>query len=43
MTALAVRGPVTSGENFMTNSDRVAIDEDKMRVVLLGVRSPNFT
>ena len=34
-TALIVRGPVTSGERFVINLDRVMICEDEVRVALL--------
>ena len=47
LTALALRGPLASGENFNANLDRVAIREDIVRGVLLCVqdfvRDPVFT
>ena len=47
LTALALRGPLPSGENFTVNLDRVAISEDIVRGVLLWVqdfvRDPVFT
>ena len=46
-TALALRGPLVSGEKFTVNLDRVAIREDIVRGVLLCVqdfvRDPVFT
>ena len=47
LTALAIRGPVTSGEKFTVNLDWVAIREEFVRGVLLCVqdfvRDPVFT
>ena len=47
LTALALRGPLPSGEKFSVNLDRVAIREDIVRGVLLCVqdfvRDPVFT
>ena len=47
LTALALRGPLPSGEKFTVNLDRVAIREDIVRGVLLCaqdfVRDPVFT
>ena len=47
LTALAIRGPVTSGERFTVNLDRVAFREEVVRGVLLCVqdfeRDPLFT
>ena len=47
LTALIVRGPVTSGEQFIINIERVMICEDEVRGALLCVqdfvRSPKFT
>ena len=47
LTALALRGPLPSGEKFSVTSDRVAIREDIVRGVLLCVqvfvRDPVFT
>ena len=47
MTALIVRGPVTSGEKFVINSDRVIICGLEVRGALLCmqdfVRNPHFT
>ena len=47
LTALAIRGPVTSGENFTVNLHRVAMREEVVRGVLLCVqdfvRDPVFT
>ena len=47
LTALALRGPLASGENFTVNLDRVAIREVIVRGVLLCVqdfvRDPVFT
>ena len=47
LTALALRGPLPSGEKFTVNLDRVAIREDIVRGVLLCVqdfvRDPYFT
>ena len=46
-TALIVRGPQTSGEEFIINLERVMIAEDEVRSALLcvqsSVRSPQFT
>ena len=46
-TALVIRGPATRGENFIGSLDCVAINEEKLRGVLLCVqdfvRSPHFT
>ena len=38
LTALALRGPLPSGENFTVNLDRMAIREDIVRGVLLCVQ-----
>ena len=38
LTALVTLGPVTSGERFMVNLDRVAIREEFVRCVLLCVQ-----
>ena len=35
LTALAIRGPVTSGERFTVNLDQVAVREEVVRVLLL--------
>ena len=47
LTALALRGPLPSGEKFTVNMDRVAIRVDIKRGVLLSVqdfvRDPVFT
>ena len=47
ITALALRGPLPSGEKYLVNWDRVAIREDIVRSVLLCVqdfiRDPVFT
>ena len=47
LTALIVRGPVTSGERFTINLDCVMIHGDEVRGALLCVqvlvRSPHFT
>ena len=47
LTAFAILGPVTSGERFTVNLDRVAIREEVVRGVLLCVqdfvRDPVFT
>ena len=47
ITALALRGPLPSGEKFLVNLDWVAIREDIVRSVLLCVqdfvRDPVFT
>ena len=38
MTAVIVRGPVTSGEQFVINLDRVMIRQDEVRGALLCVQ-----
>ena len=47
MTDLIVRGPLTFGEKFVINLDRVMIREDEVRGALLcvqdSVRNPHFT
>ena len=47
LTALIVRGPVTCGERFINNLDRVMICEDDMHSAIHCVqdfiRSPHFT
>ena len=47
MTALIVRGPVSSSESFIINLEHVMICEDELRGALLCVqdfvRSPPFT
>ena len=47
LKTLSVRGPQTSGERFIINSERVQISQDEVRFALFCVqnfvRSPHFT